>query len=98
MPMSFFRPRPSGGPLAIIERPSLALAAEALTDAAAERAAFEPIPFEPMGPSPYRLDLAEVLGSEAVDRIRASGRMTFHAAGDSGGVKRPETQILVARG
>ena len=34
----------------------------------------------------------EILGVEAVDRIRAAKSMTFHTIGDSGGVKSPEAQ------
>src|SRR4051812_3778516 len=99
MSLQFYRPRPSGGPLAGGERPSLAMAADALApEAARAPAIFQPIPFNPKGPSPYRLDLAEVLGDEAVDAIRASNRMIFHTAGDTGGVKSPEAQALVARG
>ena len=59
MELSFYRPRPSGGPLASIERLSLGMATEALTVEAAVPAHFEPIPFPPTGPFPYQLDLAE---------------------------------------
>ncbi|HZY22285.1 MAG TPA: hypothetical protein VFE80_07770, partial [Beijerinckiaceae bacterium] len=60
MALSFYRPRPSGGALAEVDRPSAAMAPEALVAAAAARAAFQPIPFAPKGPAPYRLDLAAV--------------------------------------
>ena len=86
MALSFFRPRPSGASLA---RPSLAMAAPTSIAEAPERDGFEPIPFPPAGPLPYRLDLMEILGVEAVDRIRAAKSMTFHTIGDSGGVKSP---------
>lgn len=98
MAMSFYRPRPSGGPLGSVARPSLALAAESLMSDAAERSNFQPIPFEPKGPPPYRLDLARVLGTPAVDAIKAAGRMVFHTVGDTGGVNNPERQLLVAKG
>jgi len=75
------------------------MAADALApEAVRAPAIFQPIPFNPKRPSPYRLDLAEVLGDEAVDAIWASNRMIFHTAGDTGGVKSPEAQALVARG
>jgi acid phosphatase type 7 len=95
MTLSFFRPRPSGASLA---RPSLATAAPTSLAEAPERNGFEPIPFPPAGPLPYRLDLMEILGVEAVDRIRAAKSMTFHTIGDSGGVKSPEAQANVSRG
>ena len=98
MELSFYRPRPSGGPLASIERLSLGMATEALTVEAAVPAHFEPIPFPPTGPFPYQLDLAEILGAEEVDRISTAGRMVFHTTGDSGGVKSPEAQSNVASG
>src|SRR3954454_12590409 len=99
MPLSFFRPRPSGGPLAAVERPSVAMALAApAAPAARPPAVFEPIPFDPVGPFPYQLNLADVLGAEAVSAIQTAGRMTFHFAGDTGGVKRPEAQALVAMG
>jgi hypothetical protein len=98
MPMTFYRPRPSEGPVAQDAPPSRALASEtALTEARA-LSGFVPIPFAPFAPYPYNLDLAQVLGNEAVARMEAAGSMTFHTAGDSGGVKRPEVQALVARG
>jgi hypothetical protein len=96
MAMSFYRRRLSGGALAT-GRPGLELALEAKASTA-ERARFEPIPFKPMGPPPYRLDLADVLGQQAVDRITASGRMTFHTAGDTGAIKKPDVLALVALG
>ena len=98
MALSFYRPRPSGGALAQVDRPSAAMAPEALVAAAAARAAFQPIPFAPKGPAPYRLDLAAVLGQGPVDAIRAAGRMTFHSCGDTGGIRDPKPQALVARG
>ncbi|MFL5173734.1 MAG: metallophosphoesterase family protein [Microvirga sp.] len=98
MALSFYRPRPSGGALAQVDRPSAAMASEALVAAAAPRAAFEPIPFALKGPAPYRLDLAAVLGQGPVDAIRAAGRMTFHSCGDTGGIRDPKPQALVARG
>lgn len=64
MELSFYRPRPSGGPLASIERLSLGMATEALTVEAAVPAHFEPIPFPPTGPFPYQLDLAEIFWAQ----------------------------------
>jgi 3',5'-cyclic AMP phosphodiesterase CpdA len=50
----------------------------------------------PTGRPPYHLSLSDVLPSKAVDAIIKSGRMTFHAAGNTGGVRRPEPQHIVA--
>ena len=61
---------------------------------------YEPIPaaFQPRRPPPYRMDLAEVLAPDEVAELTDAGRMVFHCMGDTGGVKRPEAQGLVARG
>jgi acid phosphatase type 7 len=55
---------------------------------------FEPLP-PPTGRYPYRFELAEVLGTEAVDAIRATGQLSFHAAGDTGGTSHPVAQRMV---
>ena len=96
MPMSFFRPRPSGGPLAGLDQSSSISGTESLPGAG--RASFDPIPFRPRGPYPYRLDLEDILGAQAINQITGSGRLVFHVAGDTGGVKSPEAQTLVAQG
>ena len=61
---------------------------------------FEPIPaaFKPNRPSPFRMDLSEVLPAATMGEIARTGRMAFHCMGDTGGVKRPEVQHLVAQG
>jgi hypothetical protein len=38
-------------------------------------------------PAPVRVELADVLGTAAVEAIRAGGQLTFHVAGDTGGTK-----------
>jgi hypothetical protein len=60
----------------------------------------EPIPdrFKPNKKAPFHMDLSEVLTEAEVAEIVKLGRMTFHCIGDSGGVKRPEAQHLVAQG
>ena len=40
----------------------------------------------PTGASPFRLSLETVLSPQAIDTISKSGRMVFHAVGDTGGV------------
>lgn len=40
----------------------------------------------PTGASPFRLGLDAILSSDAIQRIATSGRMVFHAVGDTGGV------------
>src|SRR5215467_8079603 len=47
---------------------------------------------KPTGQSPYHLSLDSVLSSEAMNTISKSGRMIFHAVGDTGGINTP-TQI-----
>jgi hypothetical protein len=54
-----------------------------------------PIP-APTGPSPYHLSLDSILPAELMAQIRASGRIVFHIAGDTGGVRSPQPQQLVA--
>jgi Calcineurin-like phosphoesterase len=76
---------PAGGPL-----PPLLVAPD--PDAAQPP---QPLP-KPEGSPPYRLDLEEVLGAEAVGRVRKAGRITFHVTGDTGGVASPQAQHLVA--
>jgi 3',5'-cyclic AMP phosphodiesterase CpdA len=56
---------------------------------------FEPLP-KPTGHYPYRLELADVIGAAAVEAIDAGGQLTFHVAGDTGGVKQPVPQQIVA--
>jgi len=54
-----------------------------------------PLP-TPRGAAPYRLDLAEVLGTKAVTAIETAGKLVFQAVGDTGGIKQPEFQDNVA--
>ena len=62
--------------------------------------AFEPIPpqFPPLRPLPYRMNLSEIVNADAIQQIASLNMMTLHCIGDSGGVKRPEAQMLVAQG
>lgn len=57
-------------------------------------------PFQPLPPAtgayPYRLDLASVIGSDAVDAMVQAGSMKFHMMGDTGGVAQPTPQQIVA--
>ena len=57
--------------------------------------AFQPLP-TPTGQAPYHLSLDNVLPPDQVAAIQNSGRMLFHMAGDTGGVKSPEPQQIVA--
>jgi hypothetical protein len=57
---------------------------------------FQPLP-SPTGAYPYRLDLASVIGADAVDAIVQAGSMTFHVMGDTGGVAQPGPQEIVAQ-
>ena len=57
---------------------------------------FQPLP-APTGRAPFRLDLAEIV-PDAVRAAEKAGGMAFHMVGDSGGVKDPNPQLLVAQG
>ncbi|MDE2580378.1 MAG: metallophosphoesterase [Rhodospirillales bacterium] len=57
---------------------------------------FQPLP-APTGPAPYRLDLAAVV-PDAVQAMARAGGMVLHIAGDTGGVRNPVPQELVAAG
>ncbi len=61
---------------------------------------FEPIPasFSPRKASPFHMDLNEVISAAEVEELTQAGQMSFHCVGDTGGVKRPESQALVAQG
>jgi hypothetical protein len=56
---------------------------------------FQPLP-APTGQPPFRMRLSDVVGDEAAARIEQQGRLTFHLAGDIGGVKDPKPQQVVA--
>ncbi|MBE7211681.1 MAG: metallophosphoesterase [Gluconacetobacter diazotrophicus] len=58
--------------------------------------AFQPLP-APTGRPPFRLDLSDIV-PEAVRDAKKRGGMSFHMVGDTGGVKDPNPQLLVARG
>ena len=55
----------------------------------------QPLPL-PTGSSPYHLDLADVIGPAPIQAINRAKQMVFHCVGDTGGVKRPEAQRIVA--
>ena len=57
---------------------------------------FQPLP-KPPGTSPYRLDLAAVV-PDAVAQMHHAGGMVLHMVGDTGGVRDPNLQTLVAQG
>ncbi len=56
---------------------------------------FKPIP-TPTGQPPYRLSLDNVLPADQMTAIRNAGRILMHVAGDTGGVKAPESQQITA--
>lgn len=56
---------------------------------------FRPLP-PPTGRSPYHLSLDSVLPAAQIDTINNAGRIVFHIAGDTGGVKEPQPQQIVA--
>jgi hypothetical protein len=56
---------------------------------------FQPLP-APTGQPPFRLELASVIGADAVRTIEEAGTLVFHADGDTGGVTSPQPQQIVA--
>jgi len=50
----------------------------------------------PTGGYPYRLRLEDILSPEEFARIGADEKLRFHLVGDTGGVKSPEPQQIVA--
>jgi acid phosphatase type 7 len=61
---------------------------------------FEPIPadYKAGRNPPYQMDLADLLPADEMKEITDSGSIAFHCIGDTGGIKDPEPQKLVARG
>jgi acid phosphatase type 7 len=55
----------------------------------------QPLP-APTGAAPYHLSLDAVLPADAMAAITSAGRLVFHVAGDTGGVKAPQPQEIVA--
>src|SRR5215831_14480641 len=55
----------------------------------------QPLP-QPTGVSPYHLSLDQVLSLSEMQTIQSSGHMFFHIVGDTGGIKTPQDQDLVA--
>ena len=58
---------------------------------------FQPLP-PPTGPSPFHLDLHDVIDRKLFKAITDKNEMVFHISGDIGGIKRPEVQQLVVDG
>ncbi len=55
----------------------------------------QPLP-TPTGQPPYHLSLDSVLPAASIQAIKAAGKQVFHIVGDTGGVKAPQSQQLVA--
>ena len=67
---------------------------EVTADSAAKALAqLGPIP-APRSTAP--IDLSSVIGAQAVQKIQNSGKIAFHAVGDTGGIHNPEFQFAVA--
>ena len=58
-------------------------------------AVFQPLP-KPTGTAPFHLDLKTVIPAALYDQINSSKKMIFHIVGDTGGVKNPADQQIVA--
>ncbi|HJU14508.1 MAG TPA: metallophosphoesterase [Candidatus Nitrosotalea sp.] len=59
------------------------------------RQQFQPLP-PPTGSKPYRLLLEDILPSDEISKINASGSISFHAIGDTGGIVNGTPQQTVA--
>jgi hypothetical protein len=59
------------------------------------RQKYQPFP-PPPGQPPYHLSLDDLLPADQMAAIRNSGRILMHVAGDTGGVKAPQSQQIVA--
>ena len=55
---------------------------------------FQDLP-EPTGEAPYHLSLDKILSANQIKAITDSGSISFHAVGDSGGVRSPQAQQIV---
>ena len=55
----------------------------------------QPLP-QPTGPSPFHLSLDQVLSPTTMQTIQSSGRLVLHIVGDTGGIKTPQDQDIVA--
>jgi hypothetical protein len=60
-----------------------------------QKQVFQPLP-APTGQPPYHLALDSLLAADQLQAIIASGKMVLHVAGDTGGVKAPQAQQIVA--
>src|SRR5215472_4397619 len=89
-----YQPRNFADRPEVVQDGNLPIQKEPLPPHAARQ--FRPLP-EPPGPAPYRLSLAEVLLPDRIEHIRSSGRILFHAVGDTGGVQAPEPQVIVMK-
>jgi hypothetical protein len=56
---------------------------------------FRPLP-PPTGVAPYHLSLDRIVSADAMAEIQQVKRMAFHIVGDTGGVKAPQAQQIVA--
>lgn len=95
----FGQPRPTPDPTKFqIVHPSDNAAYKAI-DALNREHKLAPLPFPaPRGGVEPRLTLAQVLGTDdaAVQKLVAKGQLVFHAVGDTGSTRGPESQNLVA--
>jgi hypothetical protein len=83
-------PRNFGNPLARASGPQVSIA-----QGVHPNLGFQPLP-QPTGPQPYHLALDHVLSADQIAAISAAGRLVFHSVGDTGGIKNPQVQQVVA--
>jgi hypothetical protein len=55
----------------------------------------QPLP-QPTGQTPFHLSLDQILSPATIQTIQSSGRLVFHMVGDTGGIKTPQDQEIVA--
>ena len=56
---------------------------------------FQPLP-APIGKYPYHLSLSDILPQNQITSIQKAGKISFHIVGDTGGIKNPVPQQIVA--
>jgi hypothetical protein len=56
---------------------------------------FQPLP-PATGPKPYHLQLSQIIGEAATEKIQNAGQLVFQVTGGTGGVKNPGPQASVA--
>ena len=75
-----------------MERPVKGLT---IPDTLQSQSIFQPLP-SPAGAAPFHLDIQTIISAASYKQINDSKKIIFHIAGDTGGVKNPADQQIVA--